>query len=322
MRKPTGCSRGGGRMGAAECAPTDPAGLRTWLRSGRARVCSRAASQLRPGNKLLYSTVPGQVVTCRMHFSLTVCQVGEELPGAFLPRKSHSRGWEEAHAAGQPWPPGAGGRSGRTEVLIKGAVLLLFPTPPRHSSKAALPASPWEGALPTGCMLTWLERAVNHAETWHVWHYPPCLLDTEPPSGLFLKVPRWPCCLPCVRCGLLGSPPSPPGQHVPPCPQQLPVGAARPCSQAPAVLRGARGGHLQPLLLFPGLLQARGASLAPRSVRAFRAMPPPPRLLHAAGQPPHTASGAWAHLPCAPAPASPIQSFTARTGAWGRWAQL
>lgn len=48
----------------------------------------------------------------------------------------------------QPWPPGAGSRSGRTEVLIKGAALLPFS--PHCASEAALPVSPGEGALPTG----------------------------------------------------------------------------------------------------------------------------------------------------------------------------
>lgn len=35
---------------------------------------------------------------------------------------------------------------------------------------------------------------------------------------------------------------------------------------------------------------------------------------------PHTASGAWAHLPCAPV--SPIQLFPVRSRAGGRWWQL
>lgn len=54
------------------------------------------------------------------------------------------------------------------EVLIKGAVLLPVPLPSCHTSKAALPASPQEGALPMGCTLTWLERAMNHTEAWHL----------------------------------------------------------------------------------------------------------------------------------------------------------
>lgn len=39
---------------------------------------------------------------------------------------------------------------------------------------------------------------------------------------------------------------------------------AHPCSQAPPALWD-RGGHLQQLLLFPGSLQVREASLTPQS---------------------------------------------------------
>lgn len=82
-------------------------------------------------------------------------QVGEGLPGAFPHQKSHSRGWEGAHAAGAAlqWLLGC---SGRTEVLIKGAVLLPCVPPTQHALK---------GALPTGCTLTRLERAITHTET-------------------------------------------------------------------------------------------------------------------------------------------------------------
>lgn len=67
---------------------------------------------------------------------------------------------------------------------------------------------------------------------------------------------------------------------------------AHPCSQAPPALWDW-GGHLQQLLLFPGLLQVRGASLTPWSVTGCRVMPPtpahcraPPRSVWGLGLPP------------------------------------
>lgn len=143
--------------------------------------------------------------------------------GFFFPKRATAGAGGRRMQLEQPRPPGAGSCSGRTEVLIKGAVLLLVPLPSRHTAKAALPASPREGAFPMGCTLTWLERAMNHAEAWHVWHYPVCLLapGSLPKSATTAVLPlRFP-------------PPSPPGQQVPQCLQQLPVAAAHPCSQVP-----------------------------------------------------------------------------------------
>lgn len=58
-----------------------------------------------------------------------------------------------------------------------------LPPPTPNALKAVLPPSPCEGALPTGCTLTWLARAANRAETRHAWHYPLRLLGTKPPPG-------------------------------------------------------------------------------------------------------------------------------------------
>lgn len=105
--------------------------------------------------------------------------------------------------------------SGRTEVLMKVKVhaqdkaAAISP----HALKVALPGSRWEG-----CVLTWLERPLNHTETCHPWHSPPCLLDTDPLPSRVCAAPPTVCAVGCS-----GSPPPPAcgsslfwGQHVPP----------------------------------------------------------------------------------------------------------
>lgn len=54
-----------------------------------------------------------------------------------------------------------------------------------------------------------------------------------------------------------------------------PLLGSHPCSQAPPALWDW-GGHLHQLLLFPGLLQVKGASLTPWSTMGCRVMPPTP----------------------------------------------
>lgn len=178
--------------------------------------------------------------------------MGEELPGAFLPRKSHSRGWEEAHAAGaavatRPWWPlwqdgGADQGCGAAAVF-----------PPLCLGGVSACVSLGKGL----CL-----RAVNHAETWHAWHCPLCLLSTEPPLGPTLKVPQGLCHLACVCCGLLGSP-------FPSWGAAAPLPAAAPCG-------AVRGGYLQQLLLFPAWLQARALAGDLEGKGVQRDAPPPP----------------------------------------------
>lgn len=59
-----------------------------------------------------------------------------------------------------------------------------------------------------------------------------------------------------------------------------------------------KGGRLQQLLLFPGLLQARGASLAPGSIRGYGGMAPPESCA-LQGSPTHSIWGLGP--PCTPA---------------------
>lgn len=80
--------------------------------------------------------------------------------------------------------------------------------------------------------------------------------------------------------------------------------------QHPLCAGGARGGHLQQLLLLLPLLQGRGASPVPWSLTGCRGR----------GATPCSTPG-----PCAPLPGAltvPTQLFTARPRAQGRWWQL
>lgn len=204
---------------------------------------------------------------------------------------------EEAHAAGAAavllWQDGGADEG---EGACPGQGSCYFP----HALKVALPGSCWEG-----CVLTWLERPINHAEICHPWHSPLCLLDTDPLPSRACAAPHTVCAVGCS-----GSPPSPAcgsslfwGQHVP---------AARHCG-------AVRGGHHHHhhLLLFPGLLQARAALLVLWSISGgcIRVCAPPTSFLHAAGQPHTQHLGPGPTSPVHPFPASQIQPFTVRTRA-------
>lgn len=99
-------------------------------------------------------------------------------------------------------------------------------------------------ALPTGYVLSWLERAMTHTETWHVW----CCPVSMPPPNPFLKV--LPLCMlwaAQVPSPLLATP-------APACNSSLPPHTL--CTVGdPGVSACQQQLHLQ----------ARGASLAPRS---------------------------------------------------------
>lgn len=126
------------------------------------------------------------------------------------------------------------GGSGRTGGLTKGAVLqpqgkAATLSPHTHALEAALRA-PWE-VLPVGCTLTWQERALSHARTWH---RPLCLLKAKPLPGPFLKglrLSQVTASSTACSVGCLGSP-VPPRLVRAPCLQQLPAGA--PCLSTPA----------------------------------------------------------------------------------------
>lgn len=142
------------------------------------------------------------------------------------------RSREEAHAAGV-----ATGQDGGAD---KGAVLLPGPS---LCSEAARP--------PLGKGLCHGAGGGSEPQTWCVAL--PCLLVTEPLPQSATKTVLHPLRAPWAAW----------------VPSWAPI-PAHPCSQAPPALWDW-GGHLQQLLLLPGLLQVRGASLTP-----CRVMPPTP----------------------------------------------
>lgn len=161
-------------------------------------------------------------------------------------------------------------------MLIKGAVLhsqgKAAAVPPPHCAlKAALPASPWEGAL------TRLERAVNHAEIWHTRGATLCLLNTEPLPKSATGAVLPPLCA--LRAARAPSFPSWVADAPPACSSSLwgSEGWAPPAAAAlPQVAAGKRG-----------------LASAQEHTGVRRDGPPIPAHCSAA---PHTASGAWAPL--------------------------
>lgn len=165
------------------------------------------------------------------------------MPGAFLANslpggRGTARGFPSPKEPRQGLGGGAcswssRGRSGRTEVLIKGAVLLPLPPLPRLEGGSA---SPGGRGFAYELHADW---AVNHAEIWHAWHCPPCLLGTGP-----LPKSATGAMLPCVPLPLLG------GAAAPPHLQQLPagqrgVGASSSCCFSPGCCR-QEGPHKRP----------------------------------------------------------------------------
>lgn len=132
---------------------------------------------------------------------------------------------------------------------------------------------------------------MNHTETWCVTL--PRVLVTEPLPESATKALLHPLRAPWAAW----------------LPSWAPI-PAPPCSQAPPALWDWAG-HLQQLLLLPGLLQVRGASL---TAGASWVQSDVPHACALQGSP-HTASGASSHLPRAPA--SPTQLFPVRSRAGG-----